>query len=207
MSDTVLIVDDSLTVRMDLVEAFENAGFQTVPCATAAEARRAFERDDIAVVVLDVLLPDGDGITLLQELRTSGPNKDAAVLMLSSESEVKDRVRALSTGADEYVGKPYDSSYVIAKARELLRAKSGATSERHAMVLIIDDSLTYRSELQAALERAGYPVLAAMSGEEGLRMAADQRPSAIIVDGVLPGIDGATVIRRVRLDAALRSIP
>ncbi|MET0413767.1 MAG: response regulator [Polyangiaceae bacterium] len=207
MSETVLIVDDSLTVRMDLVEAFEAAGFSTVPCATASEARQAFERSGIAVVVLDVLLPDGDGITLLQELRTSTPNKDAAVLMLSSESEVKDRVRALSTGADEYVGKPYDTSYVIAKARELLRTKSGVGSERRATVLIIDDSLTYRSELQGALEHAGYHVLPAMSGEEGLRMAADQRPSAIIVDGVLPGIDGATVIRRVRLDAALRSIP
>jgi two-component system NtrC family sensor kinase len=207
MRDTVLIVDDSLTVRMDLVEAFEAAGFLTVPCATAAEARKAFERDDIAVVVLDVLLPDGDGVTLLQELRASPPNQDAAVLMLSSESEVKDRLRAFATGADEYVGKPYDTSYVIAKARELLRSKSRAGSERLSTVLIIDDSLTYRSELQASLERAGYNVLAAMSGEEGLRVAADQRPSAIIVDGVLPGIDGATVIRRVRLDAALRSIP
>jgi two-component system, NtrC family, sensor kinase len=207
MSDTVLIVDDSLTVRMDLVEAFEAAGFHTVPCATAAEARQAFGRSDISVVVLDVLLPDGDGVSLLRELRASDSGKDAAILMLSSEAEVKDRVRALSTGADEYVGKPYDTSYVISKARELLRSKSGGKSERHASVLVIDDSLTFRSELQASLERGGYVVLTAGSGEEGLRIAADHRPSAIIVDGVLPGIDGATVIRRVRLDAALRSVP
>jgi DNA-binding response OmpR family regulator len=207
MSDTVLIVDDSLTVRMDLVEAFEAAGFHTVPCATAAEARQAFRRSDVSVVVLDVLLPDGDGISLLKELRASGASKDAAVLMLSSEAEVRDRVRALSTGADEYVGKPYDSGYVISKARELLRAKSGVASERNQSVLVIDDSLTFRSELQGTLERAGYAVLAATSGEEGLRIAGAQRPGAIIVDGVLPGIDGATVIRRVRLDAALRSVP
>ena len=74
-------------------------------------------------------------------------------------------------------------------------------------MLVIDDSLTFRGQLAQALERAGYSVLSASSGEEGLRVAARQRPSAAVVDGVLPGIDGATVIRRMRLDAALRSVP
>ena len=72
---------------------------------------------------------------------------------------------------------------------------------------MIDDSVTFREALKAALEDAGYGVIVAGTGEDGLRLAADQRPTAIIVDGVLPGIDGATVIRRIRLDAALRQLP
>jgi two-component system, NtrC family, sensor kinase len=206
MTDTVLIVDDSLTVRMDLTEAFEAAGFRTLPCGTMAEALEVLARTEVAVAVLDVLLPDGNGIDLLKEVRASA-SRHAAVLMLSSEAEVKDRVHALSTGADEYVGKPYDTSYVIAKARELLRARSRSPGSERATVLVIDDSLTFRSELTSTLERAGYRVIAASSGEEGLRRAAEQRPSAVVVDGVLPGIDGATVIRRMRLDAALRAVP
>ena len=75
------------------------------------------------------------------------------------------------------------------------------------MILIIDDSLTFREELREACEDAGYRVLVADSGEEGLRIAADHRPSAMVVDGMLPGIDGATVIRRARVDAALRGVP
>ncbi|HVZ33878.1 MAG TPA: response regulator, partial [Polyangiaceae bacterium] len=129
--------------------------------------------------------------------------------MLSSEAEVKDRVHALSTGADEYVGKPYEASYVISKARELLRGRrrSVAPQPEPQLVLVIDDSPTFRHELSGVLERAGYRTLTAGSGEEGLRVAADRRPNAIVVDGVLPGIDGATVIRRLRLDAALRAVP
>ncbi|MEO8185378.1 MAG: response regulator [Deltaproteobacteria bacterium] len=207
MSDNVLIVDDSLTVRMDLTEAFEEAGFRVLPCGTVAEALEVLARTEVAVAVLDVLLPDGNGMDLLQEVRASASSSRAAVLMLSSEAEVKDRVHALSRGADEYVGKPYDTSYVIAKARELLRAQSGSHTPKRAPVLIIDDSLTFRSELSAILETAGYRVIAASSGEEGLRKAAEERPCAVVVDGVLPGIDGATVIRRMRLDAALRSVP
>ncbi|HKT06099.1 MAG TPA: response regulator [Rugosimonospora sp.] len=205
MTDRVLIVDDSLTVRMDLASAFEAGGFEPVPCATAAEARRVLANDRVDVVVLDVMLPDADGIEFLQELRACPEHDAKAILMLSTEADVKDRVRGLRTGADEYVGKPYDAGYVVAKARQLRRSRLPASVS--TTVLLIDDSLTFRSELQHTLQAAGYTILTAADGEEGLRIAADRRPAAIIVDGVLPGIDGATVIRRVRLDTALRGVP
>src|SRR5215470_6398784 len=129
---TVLIVDDSLTVRMDLSEAFAAAGFRTLPSATMSEARVLLAKHSVGVLVLDVLLPDGDGIELLREIRASTDGDTAAlpVLMLSSEAEVRARVRGLKTGADEYVGKPYDTSYVVAKAQELVRARHGTAGDR-----------------------------------------------------------------------------
>jgi two-component system, NtrC family, sensor kinase len=206
MSETVLIVDDSLTVRMDLVEAFEAAGFHVRPCAALEEARHALKQESVSVIVLDVMLPDGDGLEFLREMRTSRIAPDAKVLMLSTEADVKHRIRGLEAGADEYVGKPYDRSYVVAKARELA-GKRIVGAEGQTTILIIDDSVTFREELREAFEAAGYAVLTAVTGEEGLHIAADERPAAIVVDGVLPGIDGPTVIRRIRLDAALRGVP
>ena len=124
MSARILIVDDSLTVRMDLADAFILAGFSPLPCATVAEARAVLEREHVDVAILDVVLPDGDGVELLAELRRRTADRHVAVLMLSSEVEVRDRVRGLATGADEYVGKPYDLRYVVARTRELLRARA-----------------------------------------------------------------------------------
>ncbi|HSW08801.1 response regulator [Aquabacterium sp.] len=207
MNDTVLIVDDSLTVRMDLQEGFEAAGFEVQVCATAAAAHQALQHAPLQVVVLDVLLPDGDGVELLRALRASPLQAGAVVLMLSTEAEVAQRIRGLRTGADEYVGKPYDRHALVARAQELLRRKLGGRDLGRATVLVIDDSATFREELAQALVQDGYAVLRADSGEEGLRLAAAARPSAMIVDGVLPGIDGTTVIRRIRLDAALRGTP
>ncbi|UXI66649.1 response regulator [Tahibacter amnicola] len=206
MSEPVLIVDDSLTVRMDLVDAFEAAGYQPIACGSVAEAQRVLAGQSPAVVILDVVLPDGDGITLLGEIRAREESPSPVVLMLSTEAEVRDRIRGLRTGADEYVGKPYDSGYVVAKVRELLRTRDGNPTEG-PNVLLIDDSATFRHELATALTANGYSVRTAASGEEGLRAAADQPPGVILVDGVLPGIDGATVIRRLRLDTLLRSVP
>src|SRR5438445_378380 len=74
-------------------------------------------------------------------------------------------------------------------------------------VLVIDDSLTIREELRVAFESAGYEVATAASGEEGLRVAAERRPHAVVVDGQLPGIDGATVVHRIRWDSALKRTP
>ncbi|GIJ45118.1 hypothetical protein Val02_20040 [Virgisporangium aliadipatigenens] len=202
----VLIVDDSLTVRMDLAEAFEDGGFEVVACGTLADARVALDGRVVAAAVLDVNLPDGDGVEFLGELRARPDYGIRPTIMLSSEAEVKDRLRALRTGADEYVGKPYDSGYVVARTRELLSAGAHAPPQEFT-VLLVDDSLTLRMELADALRDAGYTVITAENGEEGLRQAAVQRPDALVVDRDMPGIDGPTVIRRIRLDAALRDLP
>ena len=208
MKPSVLIVDDSLTVRMDLGEAFELAGFVTMLCSTMAEARSAVSTDSFSLIILDVLLPDGDGVDLLREIRQTPAIAGTLVMLLSSEAEVSDRTRGLKTGADEYIGKPYDQSYVVARALELLRKREpGSASARSTTVLIIDDSPTFREELKSVLESSGYAVVTAGTGEEGLRAAVDARPAVIVVDGILPGIDGSTVIRRIRADAALRSTP
>jgi two-component system, NtrC family, sensor kinase len=204
---TVLIVDDSLTVRMNLAEILDAASLPAVACATLAEARRKLADEHFALVILDILLPDGDGIDLLKEIRAMPSASGTAVMLLSTEAEIRDRVRGLTTGADEYVGKPYDPNYVVARARELVGRNADAAAHSHQSVLVIDDSVTFREALKEALEGAGYHVIVADTGEDGLRLASDERPTAIVVDGQLPGIDGATVIRRIRLDAVLRGIP
>jgi DNA-binding response OmpR family regulator len=202
----ILVVDDSLTVRMNLAETLTAAGFAVTACATLGEARRELAAGGFALVILDVLLPDGDGIELLAELRATPPTAGIAVIVLSSESEVRDRVRGLTGGADAYIGKPYEPGAVVARARELI-GRAPPPDETGDLVLVIDDSPSFCAALAEALEAAGYRAAAAGSGEEGLRRAAELRPCALVVDGQLPGIDGAAVIRRVRLDAALRHLP
>lgn len=204
MTEAILVVDDSLTVRMDLVDALAEAGLPATPCATLADARTHLRSGTVSVVILDLVLPDGDGLDLLREIRSQF-ELSPRVLMLSSEAEVNARIRGLTTGADEYLGKPYDTGYLIAKVREFMQELSA--EPQAGALLLIDDSITFRETLSEALRATGYRVLTAATGEEGLKLAAVHRPRAIIVDGVLPGIDGPTVIRHVRLDAALRGIP
>ena len=102
--NAILIVDDSLTVRMDLAEALEAAGYVALPRATLAEARAALADQPIALAILDVRLPDGDGLVFLEELRAQPAFAELPILMLSSEADVTDRVRGLKTGATSRSG-------------------------------------------------------------------------------------------------------
>jgi PAS domain S-box-containing protein len=206
MTPRVLIVDDSLTVRMDIGDALEAAGFETLLCSDLAQARTALVGGDVRVVVLDVLLPDGDGLDFLKELKSAAATRNLPVLLLSTEAEVKSRVRGMGAGADEYIGKPYDMGQVVARTRALIGANVQVPRTSRC-ILIVDDSTTFRGALRMSLEAAGYVVHEAASGEEGLALVASLRPDAVVVDGVLPGIDGATVVRRLKSDTALRGMP
>jgi DNA-binding response OmpR family regulator len=199
---TILIVDDSLTVRMDLAEALAGAGFHTLHCSTIAEARVALRSQPVVLAILDIQLPDGDGIDLLAQIRKDSTLGELPVLLLSTEAEVKDRIRGIRGGANDFIGKPYDTYHVIARVRQLVGAPP-----IHDLVLIIDDSSTFRSELSEALGRIGFQTATATGGNEGLRMAATLRPTAVVVDGMMPDMDGASVIRRLRLDPGLRTTP
>ena len=199
---SILIVDDSVTVRMDLAESLEAAGFTAVPCGTVAAARTALRTQPIALAILDVRLPDGDGIELLEQIRRDPALSRLPVLMLSSEAEVKDRVRGLRTGANDYVGKPYDTEHVIARIRQLI----GGPPVRD-LVLVIDGDPVYRTALASSLGKAGFSTATSAVGAIGLQLAASVRPAAIIVASNMTDVDGASMIRRIRLDPGLRSTP
>ena len=206
MKPQILIVDDSVTVRMDLKECLEDAGFAASLCATLASARESLAHGRFDIIILDVILPDGDGLEFLAEWKSSPASAKTPVMLLSSEGEVSHRVKGLQIGADEYLGKPYDRAQVVSRAMELLRRDQTRIREK-PLVLIIDDSATFRAILKNVLEIDGYDCAQAETGEDGLRRSSDLRPDAIIVDGILPGIDGLEVIRSIRADTALRRTP
>jgi DNA-binding response OmpR family regulator/anti-sigma regulatory factor (Ser/Thr protein kinase) len=206
MKPRVLIVDTSLTVRMDISEALEEAGFVAVPCCDLRTARESLQRADCALVVLDSVFSDGSGVAFLDELKSSSATSAIPVLLLSDVPESTDATRS-GASADGYLGKPYELGQLVSQVRQLVATREPRTSRASRRILVIDDSVTYRNQVKEALAAIGHEVYEATTGEEGLALVAIVQPDAIVVDGVLPGIDGATVVRRLKSDASLRSTP
>src|SRR5579859_7072790 len=140
---------------MDLSETFKAGGFSATACASLGEARAVIARQNYSLFVLDVLLPDGDGINLLRELKSAPATAGVPVILLSIEAEVRDRVRGLETGADDYIGKPYDPTHVLARARQLVGDIPRLAAQAEPTLLLIDDSATFRNEFKAVLEERG----------------------------------------------------
>jgi DNA-binding response OmpR family regulator len=120
-SPRVLLVEDERSIR-DLVSAqLRKAGFD---CCAEADGRRGLElilTQPFDVVVLDLMLPGVDGITLCRRARREGINRDAAILVLTARREESDKVLGLESGADDYVTKPFGVRELIARIGALTR--------------------------------------------------------------------------------------
>jgi DNA-binding response OmpR family regulator len=114
----VLLVEDERSISEPFSQALAREGFEPIVAATIAEARAMLEEHEPAIVLLDLMLPDGDGRELARELRAES---QVPIIMLTARGSEIDRVVGLELGADDYVVKPFAASEVIARIRAVLR--------------------------------------------------------------------------------------
>ena len=115
----ILVVDDDVPTRKLLAFVLEQVGGHTVVEAEGiSAAERALSEDDFGLVTLDVMMPDGDGLELCKRIRRVS---NVPIVMLSAKSNVPERVHGLKTGADDYIGKPFDPSELLARIDAVIR--------------------------------------------------------------------------------------
>lgn len=192
-SKHILLVDDSTTVRMIIAAELREAGFRVTPVPTLDGARRALgqsnARSPFDLAILDLQLPDGDGIDLLREIRRDPSHASLPVMILSSDARFTSRVHGLGVGADDFVGKPHSKAYLVGRARLLTgeRAVEATSPDKPWRVLVVDTDAGARETL-AKLLRVGH----------GCDVVAlenvDQAAQYIEVEG--RSVDGAVVERR-----------
>jgi len=132
----VLVVDDEPNIAELLSMALRYEGWDVAQAGTGTAAVAVAKRERPDAVVLDIMLPDFDGLEVMRRLRTSMP--DVPVLFLTARDAVEDRVAGLTAGGDDYVTKPFSLEEVVARLRALLR-RAGAVSRREESVLTVGD--------------------------------------------------------------------
>ena len=119
----ILIIDDNQEIIAGLTKLLEDAHFYTYVASTVKNAQYMMEKQTYDLIILDWILPDGDGITFLKEQRNRYHDR-TPVLFLSSKSEYHEKAEALDAGADNYMEKPFSNIELLARIRVLLRRES-----------------------------------------------------------------------------------
>lgn len=125
----VLYAEDERQLSVAVTEILKMEGFEVTPVYDGQEALDALGKDYFDVVVLDIMMPKKDGIEVLESMRRSG--NYTAVLMLTAKATVDDRITGLSSGADDYLAKPFAMKELVARLNSLIRRNS---SYRHSTV-------------------------------------------------------------------------
>lgn len=209
----ILIVEDSVTQAIHLQFSLEQEGFKTLIAASGEEALDQINHQLPSLIIVDYHLPGIQGDELCRQIHMDITTRGIPLLMLTADDTSAAELHGLESGADDFVAKSEDPEILLLRVHNLLRksrkeavgVEVGRSLFRRARVLIIDDSNTYRLSLAQELTDEGCDVVVATSGEEGLEALAQGDYDCVMVDMVMPGMDGVAVCKELasrRLDEA-----
>jgi DNA-binding response OmpR family regulator len=183
-----LLVEDDPTLNELNARALRRAGFNVLIASRLEQARRHLAAAVPDVLILDVMLPDGDGIVFARELR---PHLSLPIVFLTSLSDETDEVAALEAGGDDYLRKPFPLSVLVAKVRALVRRDRLRRRLDHGVVAVGDltlDPTTGRAEVDGLpldLTRKQSALLAALARRAGRPVGAEELQRAVWGDGAV----------------------
>lgn len=192
----VLVVEDDHDVANLIRYHLEAAGFQVRIAATGREALQLAREMEPALITLDLLLPDINGLAVLQRLKEEPETTAIPVVVVSVVSSKEESLRL---GAVGYVTKPIDEE-------TLLRAVQRGLGRRGPILVVDDDSDTLQL-IREALRRHGLGVRTTRHGRRALQVARDVHPALVLLDLKLPDIDGYQVLRGLKSNPLTRDIP
>jgi PAS domain S-box-containing protein len=194
----VLIIDDDATARALLRRHLIKAGYNVEEAADGKTGLEMARKVRPTVITLDVLMPGMDGWAVLAAIKADPAIADIPVVMATILDESR---MGVALGAADYVTKPIDRARLVAALERL------TPSDGPRRVLVVDDEAETRALLRRTLERAGWPVTEAENGRAALERIKASAPEVVVLDLLMPVMNGFEFLREMRAHAEWRSIP
>jgi len=194
---TVLIVDDDKIIRDQLQKELKREFFKTFLASDGKTALESLSQEEIDIVILDVKLPDMNGLEVLQEIKEKRPGCEVIVITGMGSQEIA--IKSLRKGAIDYIEKPIDLdelSAALGRAQEKLAEKEELSYKYR--LLLIDDEVEIVKRIQKFLEKEGYEAVGAYNGKEGLNIIENQKIDVVITDIKMDDLDGIEVLQRAK---------
>lgn len=204
-SNRIMLVEDSASQATRLIYILQHEGWEVTWAATADEAFTQLRTAKPDLVLLDFYLPGMRGDEVCRRIRMNIDSRNLPIIILTAEDANETELRGLESGADDFVVKSADPDVLLLRIRTLLQKvrkqsdilSAPESSYRSARLLAIDDSVTFLERLRPELESEGYEVECSYDGPEGLERIAKEQFDGVIIDLIMPGIDGIEVCRRI----------
>ncbi len=200
---TVLIIDDEEDLLNLLTINLEREGYRVLTADTGEKGLTLAREMTPDLIVLDVILPEMGGWEVCRRLKEYSSTKEIPVFFLTAKKSVEDEMMGISLAASDYITKPFDMDELRSKIKNFLFPRKDAIKK----ILIVEDDLSIQKLLSAICTREGFSTLVSNDGLEGINMATKELPDLILLDVMLPKINGWEVCRRIKENPETRGIP
>ena len=198
LATKILVVDDDAAAR-DLVSRYlTREGLAVVTAQNGEDALRLAREHRPDVITLDVVMPGMDGWEVLRELKADSSLAEIPVILITM---VDDQNLGYALGASEYMTKPVDWERLGAVVRRF------AHDEAEDVILVVDDDPMARDMMRRGVEQAGFTVVEAENGRDALQQIGARKPRLILLDLLMPDMDGFEFVAKLRLEPGCRAIP
>jgi PAS domain S-box-containing protein len=197
----ILVVEDDRHLALLLRRQLESEGYRVLLAGSGEDALWLARESHPQLITLDIMLPDMDGFTVLEQLKESPMTAGIPVVIVSVLSDTE---RGYALGAVDYITKPFGESHLLKAVQGALRTLEESESYR---LLVADQDPKVTTLLEESLSLHGYEVWTASDGEKALAQVNESEPDLILLDTKLPVVDGYEVIRQLKSNEATRSIP
>ena len=175
---TIFIVEDDRNIREIETIALQNSGYTVEAFELAKPFYRRLDERTPDLILLDVMLPDEDGLDILKKLRNRGDTKKLPILMVTAKSTELDKVRGLDMGADDYLAKPFGVMELVSRIKALLRRTKGEVEEKQLRLgrIFMDGErrATYVDEELVELTFKEYELLKYLIANQGIVLSREQ---------------------------------
>jgi PAS domain S-box-containing protein len=198
----VLVAEDNPQAAEILSRHLDDGGFRIRVARTGPEALTMARELKPVAITLDILLPEVDGWEVLNRLKADEATRNIPVVVVSV---IDNPALGRALGAFDYFVKPVDGKALLSRLSEYTFTTKLETEP--VRVLVVDDEQANLDLMEALLKPAGFGILMASSGQQGIDMARSHMPNLILLDLMMPGLTGFDVVEALRADEATRSIP
>ncbi len=211
---TILVVDDNELNRDVLRRRLEHESYNVITAKDGKEALELLTIQAPDAMLLDIMMPVMDGYEVLDKLKESAKTKSIPVMMVTAVNDMQTVVKCIKKGAADYITKPFEPDLLRSRVQRLLsrgKAKPQGADDFSAPmsgeVLIVDDVDLNREVLERRLTEYGLEVVGARSGKEALAILAQKTPQLILLDIMMPEMDGYQVLAHLKKDKKTKGIP
>ncbi len=196
----VLVIDDDPSLSELLASLLEQQNIQASFCFNAGDALQIIARQKPDLIILDIVLPGLSGHEVLARLKQDPAMMSIPIVVLSKSKEESDLLNSLRSGAIDYIPKPFRPQDLLSRIKNIL-----AASEKK--IIIVDNDPMILHLLQTKFVYEGYHVFLAQDGQKGFDLIAKHKPDLVILDIIMPVLDGTAVIHRMRQSPKTEKIP